>query len=340
MGTNEGFFTIKSKVSLDDLEIGSRISESDYSTLTPNGTFVQLEYHEADETNLKDYIVKPGIWVINHNNAQGMFLIPTSFVQDSILEEFVHTKHITDKIDLFFKNIQVYYDMGFEVPKRGALLYGPAGTGKSTAISKVARQYQADGDTAIVVWPTSKYEAQAVKDFVKSFKYEGVKRLIMIVEDIGGTEVENAPRGMKSDSSLLSLLDNQEKTFTIPVFIIATTNYPEMFLANLTNRPNRFDDKIEVGFPDATFRVALLKFFTSSPKIKSASEEDYDLMKSDATTSFSPAHIREIVIKGMIHDKDYISVIKEMIKDIKSFENDFQKPKQRMGTGMGSMFDD
>lgn len=337
--SNEGYFSIKSKLKLDELEVGYKIPESDYSTLTPEGTFVQLEYHEPEEVTVKDFEVKPGVWVITHNQIQGMFLIPTSFVQDSILEEFVHTENITEKIDLFFENIQVYYDMGFEVPKRGALLYGPAGTGKSTAISKVSKKYQADAETAIVVWPTSKYEAQSVKDFVKTFKYVGVKRLIMVVEDIGGVEVENAPRGMKSDSSLLSLLDNQEKTFTIPVFIIATTNHPEMFLANLTNRPNRFDDKIEVGFPEATFRVALLKFFTEKPKIRAATSEDLELIASKITEKFSPAHIREIVIKGMIHSKTYSDVIKEMVGEIKTFENDFQKPKNRMGMSSG-MFDD
>lgn len=334
-----GFFTVKSKVNLSDLELNARIEESDYSTLTPDGTFVQLEYHEADEASIPDFIVKPGTWVITHNQAQGMFLVPTSFVQDKILEDFVHTKHITDKIDLFFEKIQVYYDMGFEVPKRAALLYGPAGTGKSTAITKVAKQYNSDGKTAIIVWPTSKYEAQQVKDFIKSFKYEHVDRLIMIIEDVGGVEVENAPRGMKSDSSLLSLLDNQEKTFTIPVFIIATTNFPEMFLANLTNRPNRFDDKIEVGFPEAKFRSALLKFFTSGEKIKDATEEDLALIQEKKAEKFSPAHIREIVIRGMIYDRDYSDIINEMIKEVKTFENDFQKPKEQ-SLGLSTMFED
>lgn len=320
-----GYFTVKSKIKLDDMEIGAKISESDYSTLTPEGNFVQLEYHEAPETGLPDFIVKPGIWVITHNQVQGMFLTPTSFVEDKILEEFVHTKHITEKIDLFFRKIQVYYDMGFEVPKRAALLYGPAGTGKSTAISKVARTYDADGKTAIVVWPTSKYEAQQVKDFVKSFCYEGVERLIMIVEDVGGVEVDQVR--MKSDSALLSLLDNQEKTFRIPVFIIATTNFPEVFLGNLTNRPNRFDDKIEVGFPNATFRIALLNFFSKN----TATPDEMLLMNDDKAKGFSPAHIREVIIRAKIYDKTYGDVIREMMHEIKTYENDFQKPKGGFG---------
>lgn len=336
--SNNGYFKVKSKIKLEDLEIDCVINESDYSTLTPSGVFVQLQYVEADEVSIPDFIVKPGTWVITHNQSQGMFLIPTSFVTDKLLEDFIHTKHITDKIDLFFDKIQVYYDMGFEVPKRAALLFGPPGTGKTSAITKVVKQYSESGKTAIIVWPTSKYEAQQVKDFIKSFKYEGCDRLIMIIEDVGGVEVEGAPRGMKSDSSLLSLLDNQEKTFTIPVFIIATTNFPEMFLANLTNRPNRFDDKIEVGFPEARFRSALLKFFTSGEKIKNATEEDLKLIENNKTDKFSPAHIREIVIRGMIYDKSYSDIINEMCSEIKSFENDFQKAKGTVG--ISNMFED
>jgi AAA+ superfamily predicted ATPase len=336
----DGFFTVSSKLKLGDLPLNHIIKESDYSTLTPDGQFIQLQYHEAPEDGLPDFIVKPGIQVITHNQAQGMFLVPTSFVADAILEEFVHTKNITDKIDTFFNKIHVYYDMGFEVPKRAALLYGPAGTGKSTALSKVARTYASDGKTAIIVWPTSKYDAQQVKDFIKSFKYEGVERLILFVEDVGGVEVENAPRGMKSDSALLSLLDNQEKTFTIPIFIVATTNFPEMFLGNLTNRPNRFDDKIEVGFPEPKFRSALLKFFTKSEKIRDATAEDLALIVTDKAKAFSPAHIREVIIRGMIYDKTYSEVINEMHKEVKTFENDFAKPDRAMGLSFANPDDD
>lgn len=330
---SNGYFTVKSKVKLDDCEVGFKLSESDYSTLTPEGNFIQLEYHEPENESIKDYIVKPGLWVINHSQGRGMFLESTAFVQDKILEEFVHTKHISEKIDLFFNKINVYYEMGFEVPKRAALLYGPAGTGKSTSISKVVREYEKDGRTSIVVWPTSKYEAQHVKDFIKSFKYEGVERLIMVVEDIGGVEVDQVR--MRSDSSLLSLLDNQEKTFKIPVFIIATTNHPEIFLGNLTNRPNRFDDKIDVGYPTPEFRRALLSFFSKND----ATPDDLELISDNKAKGFSPAHIREIVIRSKIHDKTYTEVINEMMNEIKVYENGFEKPK-KMGAGMYSNEDD
>jgi len=321
MGKEYGYFKVKAKNKISEMNIGDVINESDFSTLTPDGNFVQLEYIEYDEKAIQQYEVTPGIWVINSSQAKGMFLESTSFINDKILEEFVHTKHITDKIDLFFSKIDVYYEMGFEVPKRAALLYGPPGTGKSTSITKITEQYGNDGKTAVIVWPTFKYEAQHVKDFIKSFSYKNVERLIMIVEDIGGIEAENVK--VRSDSSLLSLLDNQEKTFTIPVFIIATTNHPEIFLGNLTNRPNRFDDKIEVPYPDEEFRAALFKFFTKD----TATEGELELIKSNRGSRFSPAHIREIVIRAKIYDKTYEQVFIEMVNEIETFENEFQKQK-------------
>ena len=315
-----GKFLIKAKNKLEDMELGSEISESDYSTLTPNGTFVQLEYVESDAVRIP-YDIKPGIWSIQ-KTSKGLQLLPTSFVSDKILESFVSTKNITDKIDCFFNKIPIYAELGFEVAKRAALLYGPAGSGKSTTITVVANKYSADNKTAVVIWHTDKFEAYDVKDFIRSFSYVGVEKLILIVEDIGGSEISETR--FRSDSSLLSLLDNQEKTFVIPTFILATTNYPENFMGNLTNRPNRFDDKIEVGYPSPLQRKALLEFFTKSSLEINVS----DLIISHKTKEFSPAHIREIVIRHKIYDKSMETVINEMYEEIETYKNAFQKPSK------------
>jgi hypothetical protein len=197
-------------------------------------------------------------------------------------------------------------------------------TGKSTAITKVANKYTADGKTSVIIWHTDKFEAYQVKDFIKSFEYVGVEKIILIAEDIGGIEVEAAK--MKSDSSLLSLLDNQEKTFKIPTFILATTNYPANFMGNLTNRPNRFDDKIEVGYPTSEQRSALLQFFGK----EMATENALKSIATNKAKEFSPAHIREVVIRAKIYDKTLDEVIIEMIQEIENYKNLFEK-STRMG---------
>lgn len=320
-------FIVKQKSKLQEMQIGDKVPESDFSIMTPDGVFVQLQ-HIEEEGAETPYDVNPGIWVIQ-KTPMGLKLDKTSFVQDAILSSFVHTQSITDKIDKFFTKLDVYKKYGIEVPKRGILLYGPPGSGKTTVINKVAERYAADGKTAVIIWPTDKFEAFTVKDFIKSFNYVNVDKIILVVEDIGGTEIDQTR--MRSDSSLLSLLDNQEKTFKIPVLILATTNFPEVFLGNLTNRPQRFDDKIEVGLPPAESRAELLKFFS---KEDTPSEDALTFIKSKACAEFSPAHIKECIIRSAIYDKTLFDTIKEVALEIEKYKKAFSKQKA-VGMGMG-----
>lgn len=312
-----GYFVVNEKKNLDELKLGDRINESDYATLTPSGNFVQLKYIE--ETDDKQYEVTPGLWCISKNSS-GMFLETTKFVEDKLLDGYVNAQPLIDIADCFFNNISIYYEEGIEVPKRGVLAYGPAGTGKTSAINRVGRRYSEDKKTAVVVWQTDKFDPIDVKRFVKQFNYNGVERMILIAEDLGGTEAEHARS--RSDSTLLSLLDNQEKTFKIPVLIVATTNYPALFLGNLTNRPGRFDDKIEIGYPGGDARRDLYLFFN-----KEATESELSLIKSDKCKKLTPAHIKDIRIRSRIFNKPREKVINEILDEINLFEKDFTKQK-------------
>jgi SpoVK/Ycf46/Vps4 family AAA+-type ATPase len=316
-----GYFKLKQVTNLSDVNESTIIPESDLA-FRNNEKYFQFKYVEED-INAQKYEVKPGIFYIS-KDVSGYNLKQTSFVNDSILDDFVNTKNIEEVVDCFFNNLHLYAEFGIEIPKRGVLLYGPAGTGKTTALNKAVQKYAKDGSTLIVVWHTSKYEAYEVQDFIKSFNYVGVKKIILVCEDLGGMENENVR--MRSDSSLLSLLDNQEKTFTLPVMIVATTNYPENFAENLMNRAGRFDDKIKVGNPSKEARAELLKFFSKGQ----ATEAEVNMIMSNTCQEFSPAHIRECYMRSKLHNKDLLKVIQDVSSEITKFKKAFSEQK-----GMG-----
>lgn len=317
-----GSFKLLKITDLSQLNENTVIPESDYSITTQDGKFIQFKFSEETRVQAR-YNVNPGIWKIV-KTMQGYALEKTSFVKDLILEEFTNTKKIEEAVNCFFNNLHLYKEFGIEVPKRGVLLYGPAGSGKTTAISKCIDQYTKDGKTAVIVWHSAKMEAYEIKDFISTFDYKGVDKIILVIEDLGGVENENMR--IASDQSLLSLLDNQEKTFTIPVMIIATTNFPENFASNLTNRAGRFDDKIEVGYPDANARMALLKFFAGDW----ATPEALEFVSNKKCEKLAPSQLRESYIRCRIHSKPLLETLKELTTEAELYEKAFSK---RSGMG-------
>ena len=321
-----GHFVVKSIKNLDEVQLGDVIQESDFSTLTEKGNFVQLEYIEGEDI-IEGENANPGIFSMVKTMG-GIKLEKTQFTEDDVLKDFVNTKDVTDKIDRFFNAIPKYKKYGI-FPKRGVLLHGPAGSGKTTIIAESARKYGASANTFILIWHTDKIEAGDVKDFIKHLKYsENIDQMILIAEDIGGIEIDQAR--IRSESALLSLLDNQEQTFKVPTLILATTNYPENFMGNLTNRPNRFDDKIRVGFPKAEQRATLLKFYDKEGLVD---EEALSLIASKKCEEFTPAHLREAIIRSAIYNMSVAVVIKDMVKEIEDFKRAFEV-KAKSGVGL------
>jgi SpoVK/Ycf46/Vps4 family AAA+-type ATPase len=319
---SQGHFKVIKMTNLSECKEGDTFPQSDFATMTESGQFCQMEYVETD-TYIEPIIAKPGVYTMIKTMA-GLKLEKTEFQQNNVLKEFVNTKPILEKCNNFFSRLSVYEK--YKVfPKRGILLYGPPGTGKTSAISELCNSIKDNEEYFVLVWHTDQIEAGQVKDFVKHLDYQGPTKMILIVEDIGGIESENR-RG--SESSLLALLDNQEKAFKIPVLILATTNYIENFQGNLTNRPGRFDEKLKIGFPPAEAREKLLKHYDIDGII---TEEAMSIIKSKDCEKFTPAQLQELIIRSALNDIDPVDVIKEMVTEIKKFDKNFQDPTKGFG---------
>lgn len=320
-----GHFKVKKITNLKTLKEGSKESfpESDYAITTNEGKFIQFEYLSED-SGRPPIEVGPHVYMMTPTQF-GIQLFKTEFTQDALLGELTTTKEIEAKINSFFNRLHIYEKKGV-FPKRAALFYGPAGTGKSSQIRKVVENFMTDGETATIIWPTDSIEPRDVAEAFKRFEYK-VKKLIFVVEDIGGTEIQGV--NMRSDSGLLALLDNQEKAFKIPTQILATTNHPENFLGNLMNRPNRFDDKFSIGYPKSDARLKLLQFFGG----ELVDKDSESMIQSKTCEEFTPAHIREATIRAELYDMTLVQAITQIKREIDIYNKAFSEKTGSMGFG-------
>jgi ATP-dependent 26S proteasome regulatory subunit len=100
-------------------------------------------------------------------------------------------------------------------------------------------------------------------------------------------------------------------------------------MGNLTNRPNRFDDKIRVGYPNGSARKQLLQFYDKEGFVD---EEALTLIGSKKCDEFSPAHLREVIIRSAIYSMLPTTTIRAMIKEIEEYQKAFaEKGNKRTG---------
>lgn len=132
------------------------------------------------------------------------------------------------------------------VDRRGVLLYGRPGTGKTWALGWVQAQVSGRA-TVIVTTPAMFSHPFALADLFK-MAIGGAPTLV-VMEDLDLTITSRSGYGGgDSLGELLSFLDGPSRA--LGVFVAATTNHIGALDDALTRRPGRFDRRIEVG--DAT----------------------------------------------------------------------------------------
>jgi hypothetical protein len=130
--------------------------------------------------------------------------------------------------------------------RRGYLLYGKQGCGKSSLVNQIITDVIADGHVAFYC----QYPGHFIECMRKFREVEPQRPMVCIFEDIDAI-IEHY-----GDSDLLQWLDGNHQVDK--AVNIATTNYPEKLDRRIISRPRRFDRILRIDAPDARMREAYL----------------------------------------------------------------------------------
>ena len=230
--------------------------------------------------------VPPGFYEVGLDSNIGYYLQKKQVNTDELYQ--LPSEELTDIIEdiqKFWERSHRYKDYGF-LHKRGILLYGEPGMGKSGIIQLITK-HLVDNMQGIVINLTNGDQIEWYGELITSFRQiEPSRPIIVILEDIDGI----AGEGSWSTSMLLNILDGVKQIDN--VVYIATTNYPEKLEERITNRPSRFDRRYEVEPPTDSVRRAYFENKLTEEDLKSIDIKEW--VKS--TEGMSLAHLRELVI--------------------------------------------
>lgn len=221
-----------------------------------------------------------GVYGCRVNNDLGPYVVPEPWRTDGLLELPDHAMEETlADFEKFWTLGPAFTKRDF-LHKRGVMIWGPPGGGKTCLIALLAARLvkQMKG---VVLKVDQPHITTACLALIR--KIEPKRPLVTIMEDLDALVVQHGEPGF------LSFLDGEMNVDGI--LHIATTNYPERLDRRFVDRPSRFDTIRYVGMPSAAAREAYL--VAKAPDLAADGELREWVKRSDG---FSLAHLKEMIV--------------------------------------------
>lgn len=210
---------------------------------------------------------------------------------------------IINEFDKFWLLKSEYISRG-ESHKRGYLLHGPPGGGKTCLISLLMDKFINSGNVIF------RYNENLAKLIYNFRQIEPDRKIMVIIEDIDAI-IEHKD----DEQTLLQYLDG-----SIPhvnTIVIATTNYPEKLPDRLINRPSRFDRVEYIGLPTDEHR----RIYINNKARKLLDDETIVDKIVEDTKGFSLAYVKELLFSVEVFGDEYDVTLNRLNNMRKKLDN-------------------
>src|SRR5262245_55531018 len=229
-------------------------------------------------------VFENGYWV----KSQELYKTIRTASFDNLILPAQLKEQLREDLSRFFAAREIYEELN--IPwKRGALLIGPPGNGKTHAVKAIINHL---GKACLYVKTfVNQYEDEnAIK--VVFDKARQIAPCVLVMEDLDS--MVNA----QTRSFFLNEMDGFERNHGVAV--LATTNYPEKLDPAILNRPSRFDRKYYFKLPTEQERLAYLKLWNQSAKSQVRLSEEGMKETARLTIGFSFAYLKELMLTALM----------------------------------------
>src|SRR3972149_3918567 len=172
--------------------------------------------------------------------------------------------------------------------RRGIMLGGKAGTGK-TQVCRILCNILPKGVTMIWATPKALYDEGTIKMLFEAARF--LSPSLIIIEDLDFIGLNRDFARNPILGELLTQLDGNDPNDGI--FVISTTNRPELLDEALANRPSRFDIQLLFDLPNEEQRKRIIELFIKDMEFA----EPLNMSEIvGATKDLTGSHIKEIFV--------------------------------------------
>jgi AAA+ superfamily predicted ATPase len=214
--------------------------------------------------------------------------IRSSTFDDLVLENGLKEQLITD-LTSFFESKETYERYGIAW-KRGVLLLGPPGNGKTHAVKAILNLLKRP---CIYVKSLSAQYSTDQDNIQRIFKRaRELSPCFLIFEDLDSM--------LHDDNRAYFLNEMDGFASNGGILTIATTNHPERLDPAILDRPSRFDRKYNFALPGPQGRQMFLHMFAEKLDQELRLTPEAEVMIAEATDGYSYAYLRELYLSSMM----------------------------------------